>query len=79
MRVSDFLRISRIVKKAITSDEDGGDILVNMAQNLVTAQPLEVEINRCILSVDDVADDASRALYDIRRKIKINEQTFKRN
>ncbi len=77
LRVSDFLNISRITKKAIESDEDGGDILSDYANNLIEIKHLENEIKRCIISEEELSDNASAELYNIRKSIRANEQKIR--
>lgn len=77
IRVADFLNISRIVKKSVDDDEEGGAILKEYAQNLIVKKALEDEIKRCIVSEDEISDSASAKLYDIRKDIKLNEQRIR--
>ena len=77
LRIADFLNISRIVKKSLEDDNDGGQILKEFAQNLIIKKGLEDEIKRCIISVDEISDHASAELYSIRKNIKLNEQKIR--
>ncbi len=69
--VGHVLRISRLLKNYI---EDHGDEeyphLDKMTECLMAIPTLEREIERCILSDDEVADDATSELYAIRRKLE---------
>lgn len=47
------------------------DSLTGYFESLMPLTHLAREINRCILSEDEIADDASAALKDIRRSIKL--------
>lgn len=47
------------------------DSLDGMFQNLEPLTPLSTEIRRCILSEDEISDDASSTLRQIRRSMKI--------
>lgn len=49
----------------------GADSLTGYFESLMPLEHLEREINRCILSEDEIADDASAVLKDIRRKMKV--------
>ena len=51
-------------------DEDAEDILTPMFQALDPLASEVAEIRRCILSEDEIADDASSALRSIRRSIR---------
>ena len=55
-------------------DEEGvntrQDSLTGYFESLMPLEHLSREINRCILSEDEIADDASAALKDIRRNMK---------
>jgi len=46
------------------------DSLDGMFQNLEPLTPLSTEIRRCILSEDEISDDASSTLHQIRRSMK---------
>ena len=52
------------------TDEDASDSLSDLFLVLSPLSPLCKEIRRCILSEDEIADDASSRLRDIRRKMK---------
>ncbi|MBR5741754.1 MAG: hypothetical protein IKX91_04285 [Firmicutes bacterium] len=69
------LRIAREVKNFLNSDElPDIPILRGMSDVLAVFRHLEEEIDRCILSEDEIADNASPALKQIRReKVRKNE------
>ena len=50
--------------------EDGNDSLTGYFEGLMPLEHLAREINRCILSEEEIADDASANLKDIRRNMK---------
>lgn len=52
-------------------DKDSADVLTAMFCDLMPLTSLAREIKRCILSVDDIADDASSTLKSIRRNMKL--------
>ncbi len=70
MSVAAFLGVSREAKSAVEGSELNLPILKSYCLFLAVDRFIENEIKRCILSEDDVADDASEELYDIRRKIR---------
>ena len=70
MSVASFLGVSREAKSAVDGSELSIPILKSYSSFLAVDRFIENEIKRCILSEDDVADDASQELYDIRRKIR---------
>lgn len=71
LNVGHLLRISRKLKQFMTENsEEHYPLLDVISECLVGLPGVENEINRCILSEDTVADDASPALYDIRRKME---------
>lgn len=76
LSMSELLEISRcleIAKAAIhynEKDEDLKDALSGRFASLVDLPSLRLEINRCILSPEEMADDASPELKRIRRTIK---------
>ncbi|MCR5591764.1 MAG: endonuclease MutS2 [Lachnospiraceae bacterium] len=58
------------VKSYGTTDEENEDSLSGYFASLVPLSPLCKEIRRCILSDDEIADDASSELRSIRKKQK---------
>ena len=85
LSISELLDIAKLLKVAERArqygeqaqDKDdsgvGGrkDSLTGYFESLMPLEHLAREINRCILSEDEIADDASAALKDIRRSMKI--------
>lgn len=71
--VSDFLRGARQLKDYMKSD-DGDErqypIIENLIGSLWSYQTLEREINRCIISEEEMADNASSKLRSIRSSMK---------
>ena len=69
LSVAELLRASRECRDAL----QGGDaaLLSNMANLLSSHRTVEDEIHRCILSEDELADNASPELMRIRRQSKI--------
>lgn len=53
------------------SEEQTEDSLTEYFSNLEPLTPLNNEIKRCIISEDEIADDASSALKSIRRSIRV--------
>lgn len=47
------------------------DSLDSMFEQLAPLTPLSSEIRRCILSEDEISDDASPALRQVRRNMKV--------
>ncbi|MBQ9827326.1 MAG: endonuclease MutS2, partial [Lachnospiraceae bacterium] len=52
------------------SEEEGPDSLQELFDGIEVLSHLSAEIKRCIISEDEMADDASSALKEIRRKMK---------
>ena len=85
LSILELLDIAKLLKVAETAkqygvqtkdkDEDGvstrKDSLTGYFESLMPLEHLAREINRCILSEDEIADDASSALKDIRRQMKV--------
>lgn len=79
MNISHFLYVTRRVKNysiAETKDDDFGDISYYFDM-VKTVPELEKEINRCIISETEISDDASSALRDIRKNIRISNDRIK--
>ena len=53
------------------AETSGTDSLTGYFESLMPLEHLAREINRCILSEDEIADDASSELKDIRRSMKV--------
>ncbi|MBN2878885.1 MAG: endonuclease MutS2 [Clostridia bacterium] len=70
LSVASFLGVSREVKSALEDSELNIPILKSLAFLLAVERFIENEIKKCILSEEDIADDASEALYNIRRNIR---------
>ncbi len=84
LSVAELLDIAKLLKVAerarqygeqeTDKDEDGlskrQDALTSYFESLMPLEHLAREINRCILSEDEIADDASAALKEIRRDMK---------
>ncbi|HOG00787.1 MAG TPA: endonuclease MutS2 [Clostridia bacterium] len=68
--IASCLRAARVTRETLT--KDGGEgLLFNMASFLTTHRSLEEEINRCIVSEDEIFDGASPALSRIRRSMRL--------
>lgn len=61
------------VSAVSSEDEAEGDSLTQMFSDLAPVDSLRREIRRCILSEDEIADDASPELRRIRRQISASE------
>ena len=59
------------------SRPDGPDAIMSMIGSLVENQKLENSISACIISEEEIADDASPALQSIRRNIKRIQDSIK--
>ena len=72
--IAKLLRVAQNARQygqqADDADGKGVDSLTGYFESLMPLEHLSREINRCILSEDEIADDASAALKDIRRNMK---------
>ncbi|MCR5798176.1 MAG: endonuclease MutS2 [Eubacterium sp.] len=73
--ISELLRVSALLacaKRATDYDakEEGKDFLSGRFEGINPLPDIYREINRCIISEDEISDDASGALKSIRRQIK---------
>ncbi|MCD6321907.1 MAG: endonuclease MutS2 [Clostridiales bacterium] len=62
-------RLKRYLKESNSDLENESILIKNKLLSLYTNKTLEKEIQRCIISEDEMADDASPALHSLRRKI----------
>lgn len=79
LHIGRFLYVSRRVKNYSTAekkDDDFGDITVYF-EMVKTVNDLEKELERCIVSENEISDDASAALREIRKNIKISNDKIK--
>lgn len=83
LSITELLRISRLLANTARvksygrhdTQEDSGDCLDPYFEQLEPLTPLVNEIDRCILSEDEISDDASGTLKHIRRSISgINDK-----
>lgn len=73
LSAAELLNVARLLKcirnlKRYTKEQTGA--LEEYFSELVSAKPIEDEINRAIVSEDEIADAASPALANVRRKMK---------
>lgn len=79
LQVADLLRAARNMKNYMKAerDKDEGEyvILKNRSDSLAAHKKVEDEINRCIVGPEEISDDASTTLKNIRRQINsVNDQ-----
>ena len=79
IHIGDFLRVSRRAKDYAKSESknDSFPLLEPQFNSIETVNDLEREIERCIPSPSEIADDASRTLREIRRNIRIANDRIK--
>ncbi len=66
------LRVKSYSRK--DTDDDNKDSLDDMFTVIEPLSPLNNEIKRCIISEDEIADDASPALKSVRRNIRLTNE-----
>lgn len=79
LHTADVLRVCHKVKSYARreNEEEGYSSLEPLFQNIQPLPHLEKEITRCIISEEEMADEASSALRDIRRKMKNLQERVK--
>ena len=80
LKIAGLLLASRRIKQysaGVEENSDCGNRVLEFIAKLSNNKQLEQEITRSILSDTEVADDASPALYDIRRKITQTQNSIK--
>lgn len=70
LNISRLLYVARRMKAYIGEAAEECTILHGIEENIITAKALEDKINSCIVSENEIADDASPELNTIRRKIR---------
>ena len=77
--IAELISISSLLKVAAAavkysgdgdSDATDDDALASYFSSIITLPEVRSEIDRCLISEDEIADDASPELKDIRRRIK---------
>jgi len=72
LSISNILNVAAKVKAYDRNlDDDKHDSLSAMFSSLEPLTPLNTELKRCILSEDEISDDASAGLKQVRRNIKL--------
>lgn len=76
---ANFLYVCRMAKEYSVEDnkKQHFEILRPQFDIIVCIDALEREINRCILSAEEIADNASSRLNDIRRGIRASNESIK--
>ena len=70
MHISRMLYVARRMKSYLGETAEECKRLLEIADGIITAKALEDRINSCIVSEDEIADDASPELSTVRRKMK---------
>ncbi len=72
LKIGIMLRTARLMKEFFRREEEEKPFprLEDLAYILMPIKPLEDEIERCIISEDEISDKASQTLYNIRRSIR---------
>ena len=72
------LRLAKRIKNFIKEEEeDQRGIVFDLASSLVTHRNLEDDIDRCIVSEEEISDNASGTLKSIRKNITKQNETLK--
>lgn len=80
MNISSILKVTRNAcryNSGKDSDIETMDSLTGYFNSLICLDELYKEIDRCIISEDEIADDASPALKQIRRQITVSGERIK--
>lgn len=71
LKIAQTLRVIRGIKEWRSKSASVATSLDNHFESLSTNKFLEEKINTCIIGEEELSDNASSTLYDIRRKIRI--------
>ncbi|MCT4544883.1 MAG: endonuclease MutS2 [Vallitalea sp.] len=82
LNIGEVLRVCQLVKSYSKSAKDSNtatnlDILYSLFDSIEVLNPLYKEITKCIISDEEIADDASFELSSIRRQIKKSNSKIK--
>ncbi len=71
------LRTAKEIKRALSTEEVSHlELIAGLCEAITTQRNLEDEISRCIIAENEVADDASATLKQIRRQIVRKEESI---
>lgn len=70
MNIADSLRVSQSLKDYKSEYDGNSNIIVNQIDKLYTNIRIQREIERIIVDEDNIADDASKTLFNIRKSIR---------
>lgn len=76
LQIAQCLRVSRSAREVL-QDGDAQGLLSVLANRLSSHRSVEEEITRCILSEDEIADNASPALARIRRQMRLTNEKMR--
>lgn len=71
IKIAQALRVIRGIKEWRNKSASVKTAIDNHFESLTTNKFLEEKINTCIIGEDELSDNASTTLYDIRRKIRV--------
>ena len=77
MNISSSLRVAQALKDFV-SEFEAENIIKNEISRLYTNKRIQTEIDRIIVDEEEIADDASRALFAIRRNIRNKSEEIRR-
>lgn len=78
LNISGLLRAARRIINYATSVESSKEDTISVyISELIENRQFEEKINRCIVSEEEMADEASRELYNIRRQITSMQNSIK--
>ena len=83
MSFLELINIAHLLKSArrtidyASYSEESDNVICNMISNLIAIRGLEERICRAIISEEEMADDASPRLFDIRRQIQSRQLAIK--
>ena len=79
LSISDLLRVTKKIKSYANQCEEDlkNTSIAHLFYNLNLLTSLYKEINRCIISEEEIADDASQNLHQIRRQMKNAHQKIR--
>lgn len=77
LRVAHFLKACHKAHAALVKTEIPESAIAGIAESLTPMQEIETEITRCVLSEDELSDNASPQLAQLRRKIKSAHESIR--
>ena len=77
LQIASCLRSARSIRAALVTERENTPRITSLASGLTVLRTIEDDITNAIISEDEISDNASRELADIRRHIRVSNDKVK--